>query len=160
MILVYEKICQYCNNTFYKKYSHSQKYWDSAKYCSRKCSRAGLPNPRKTKPNEIIDFGDVIGMIMLMKHGSYISYLDKSSYTRKEIKNQQWSCLPEGYVYRRGKRNELTKHVSLHAIIAGANGGLQIHLGTFDSIEEAIKARIESEKKYWGHSYLEEKLKT
>ena len=34
--------------------------------------------------------------------------------------------------------------------------GKMIHIGTFDTKEEAIKARIEAEKKYWGHSFLEE----
>jgi hypothetical protein len=33
-----EKDCLHCGNKFSKKQVHSTKYWEKAKYCSRKCS--------------------------------------------------------------------------------------------------------------------------
>ena len=39
-----------------------------------------------------------------------------------------------------------------------STGGKHISLGIFDTFEEALKARIKAEEKYWGHSFLKEKF--
>lgn len=220
MILVYNitmntKKCLLCNKEFLKKYTHSKKYWSTAKYCSTRCGRLSN-NPAKLPPNSFFIIDGVV-YIETSKKNKYFTLkvnlddyqnnkiisssrwsLDKNGYGEngisingKNIKRKlHWEVLGRktGYIidhingdildnrkenlrhltHRQNIRNrKITNKIGINGsillkrgikVVIKDNNSKLITIGIFKNRDDAIKARINAEKKYWGISFLEEKM--
>jgi len=209
----YMKICLYCKKEFVKKFNHSKKYWETAKYCSRSCGRLSN-NPASKKTNDIVVNEDSIAIIIKYKDYKHYFIVDTEDYINKEVNKKRWIYMG-GYAYFSYTNEGGHKKKSLHRIIMGDKDGYvvdhingntfdnrksnlrylshkdnvrnqhiknknnipgcqlmpsgkyrvrirsnskEIHVGTFDNKQEALKKRIEAEINYWGKSFTQEKI--
>lgn len=112
-----EKICKSCGVIFCKKQNYSKKYWETAKYCSRKCSRLDLPTPRKTNPNLFSTNGSVVEMVITKGGSRYQVLVDERDYVSSEISHCAWHLSSSGYPCRRVLVNGKYKIKPLHSFI-------------------------------------------
>lgn len=116
--------------------------WDGAGYKMIRLSR--LLCGRVVLTNEVVDH---INGNALDNRRKNLRILSQHENTRNRTKIRNKTGVPGAMFSSNGSISVTIRHKK----------GKTKYVGSYKTKAEALKARIEAEKKYWGHSYLEEK---